>query len=187
MSKLETNSLNDSNGGIIDYNDYVTLTKGYLKSYNQFKITLENLQREKTKDEIQLDRCDDIVASIAKYGPQATAGGGNNVFGNGVVDRTAEKREKIRERIVAMEDDISVLTVILNKIDRAFLVITPVERELLHVHFIEKYDWTTTGKRLGISRRWAIEKGNEGLRKMALMLFGSMASMPKHGRFVFAI
>lgn len=186
MRRSGTNNLNDSSK-MIDYNDYVNLTKGYLKSYNQFKMTLENLQREKAKDEEQLDRCDDIVASIAKYGPQATAKGGNNVYGNGVVDRTAEKREKIRERIVAMEDDINVLKVIIDKIDRAFLAITTVERDLLQVHFIEKYDWTVTGQRLGISRRWAIEKGNEGLRKMALMLFGSMASMPKHSRFVFVV
>ena len=40
--------IKDERVSILTYNDYCTLAKEYLRSYNQFRSTLENLKNDKT-------------------------------------------------------------------------------------------------------------------------------------------
>jgi len=169
---------------IQSYNDYCTLAKTYLNSYNRFLSMLRNLKDDKVALEKRLQDCEDVSASVSKYGLSATiptAGAANG----SVVERTLEKREKIRMRLKAVSDDVDELEAIISKIDRALLFMPTIEREIVKLHYIERINWDKVGKTLGMSRPWAGEKGNEALKKMALMLFGSVASMPEYSRFCF--
>lgn len=166
------------------YNDYVTLTRSYLNSYTQFKKMLESLEKDKETYERRLRECDDIAAGIARYGLMAPSGQ-PNVFGHGPADLTAEKRERVRERLNAINKDVAALKEIIEKIEYAFASIPGTEMQMLKLHYIEKLHWGAIGEQMGVSRRWVTEKGNEALRKVALMLFGSIASMPEYNRFNF--
>lgn len=168
----------------VAYNDYITLTKSYLSSYIQFKKMLESLQKDKENYERRLRECDDIAVGIARYGLTPPSGQ-SNVFGNGPADLSAEKRERVRERLNAIKNDIDSLSEIIEKIEYGFTALPGIETEMLKLHYIQKVNWGTVGNQMGMSRRWVTEKGNEAIRKMALMLFGSIASMPEYNRFKF--
>lgn len=185
MNRLNENS-NVVTEGLISYNDYIELTRGYLKSYFRFKSTIKELEEDKKNCEKRLDECLDISAGIAKYGNVAPSGGGS-IFGNGVVDRAAEKRERVTAQLTAINEDIAALKDVTERINVAVMMLPSLERDLIRQHFFECTGWTTVAKDLGMSQRWVSEKGNEAIRKIALMLFGNIATMPDLFRFRFAL
>lgn len=176
--------IKDERVSILTYNDYCTLAKEYLRSYNQFRSTLENLKNDKRDMYKRLREYEDVSAGVSKYGLAATVPTTGSSAGS-VVERTSEKRERVRVRLKAIDRDIEELETIIRKIDRALTFMPTIEGEMVRLHFIERFKWYQVGESLGMSRHWVTEKGNEALKKMALMLFGSVAAMPEHNRFCF--
>lgn len=92
--------IKDERVSILTYNDYCTLAKEYLRSYNQFRSTLENLKNDKRAMYKRLQEYEDVSAGVSKYGLAATVPATGSSAGS-VVERTSEKRERVRVRLKA--------------------------------------------------------------------------------------
>ena len=50
-----------------EYNDYVRITRGWLREYNTFKATVESMTQDIEAQQRLLDMSQDLTAPIAKY------------------------------------------------------------------------------------------------------------------------
>ena len=161
-----------------EYNDYVGMTRRYLKSYNQLQITVKNLDEE---IEAQKNMLQDEAVAISRYGDEP--GGGSSELN--ATESAASRRIMIENRIVDMECDKAEIERVLRKIDRALEGLSDGDRDLVHGHFIDGYSWQQLGNKTYCSEKWARDKGNKALKEVAFMVFG-VCVRPRQLRFVFA-
>lgn len=161
-----------------EYNDYVQTTKRWLKNYNKFRITIENLQDDIASLRKQNET--DANAPIAKYGD--SLGGGTPEL-NTV--ETLAYRHSVREAEIAeKEQSIEAIERTMRKIDRAFDGLDGTDYALVHGYYIENKPWELVGSENFFSEKWAQERGSRAVRKMAEMIFG--VKTDQQLRFVFA-
>ena len=75
------------------YNDYVNTTRGWLKRYNQFVVTAENMRDEIAANKKIMEA--DVSAPCAKYGDEP--GGGTSELNT--VEAAASRHEYLNQRI----------------------------------------------------------------------------------------
>ncbi len=112
-----------------EYNDYVGMTKRYLKSYNQLRITAKNLDEDIEASQAMLQ--DESVA-ISRYGGEM--GGGSGELN--AVESAANRRMKIQADIVEMQRNKTEIERVLRKVDRALEGLGDADRDLVQGHFI---------------------------------------------------
>lgn len=161
-----------------EYNDYVGMTRRYLKSYNQLRITVKNIDEE---IEAQKTMLQDEAVAISRYGDEP--GGGSSELN--ATESAVSRRIMIENRIVDMECDKAEIERVLRKIDRALEGLSDGDRDLVHGHFIDGYSWQQLGNKAYCSEKWARDKGNKALKEVAFMVFG-VCVRPRQLRFVFA-
>lgn len=161
-----------------EYNDYVGMTRRYLKSYTKLQITVKNLDEE---IEAQKTMLQDEAVAISRYGDEP--GGGSSELN--ATESAASRRIMIENRIVDMECDKAEIERVLRKIDRALDGLSDGDRDLVQGHFIDGYSWQQLGNKAYCSEKWARDKGNKALKEVAFMVFG-VCVRPRQLRFVFA-
>ena len=161
-----------------EYNDYVGMTKRYLKSYNQLRITARNLDEDIEASQAMLQ--DESVA-ISRYGGEM--GGGSGELN--AVESAANRRMKIQADIVEMQRNKTEIERVLRKVDRALEGLGDADRDLVQGHFIDGYSWGQLGNKAYCTEKWARDKGNKALKEVAFMVFG-VCARPRQLRFVFA-
>ena len=162
-----------------EYNDYVGMTKRYLKSYNQLRITAKNLDEDIEASQVMLQ--DESVA-ISRYGGEM--GGGSGELN--AVEAAADRRTKMKQQIEDMKRDQAEIERVLRKIDRALEGLSDGDRDLVQGHFIDGYSWQQLGNKAYCTEKWARDKGNKALKEVAFMVFG-VCVRPRQLRFVFAV
>lgn len=95
-----------------EYNDYVGMTKRYLKSYTQLHITVKNLDEG---IEAQKTMLQDEAVAISRYGDEP--GGGSSELN--ATESAANRRIMIENCITEMERDKAEIECILRKVNRA--------------------------------------------------------------------
>lgn len=159
-----------------EYNDYVNVTKQYLKNYNQFRTTIENLKQgiEETKQECV------PVAPIASYSdmPRGAASELNSVESN------ASANMMRMNTIIAMERDIERIEKLLDKLTRSIDSLSAEDKRLIEDVFIKCKTWREVSESRYISEKWAREKTNAVVKDIARMMFGVYA-VPQNESFCF--
>ena len=163
-----------------EYNDYISITRRWLKDYNLFKVTIKNMNKDIEAQQKILDY--GSAAPIAKYGDSPKGGGGEL----NTVEMAADDRIKRQEEIyMAMinRDDIQRH---IDRIDNAVDSLEDEEREVLQEHYFEGDSWEHIGRNRHYSEQWARKKGGKALKQVAFILFGLKARPPEQIKFVFA-
>ncbi|BAL83538.1 hypothetical protein SELR_18300 [Selenomonas ruminantium subsp. lactilytica TAM6421] len=160
-----------------EYNDYVATVKRWLKNYNQFKITIENLNEEIRACEEMQEL--DVTAGIARYSDMP--GGGFSELGS--VESSAAKHEARAEHIESMKQSVQAIERTLRKIDRSLNGLTGIEANLITGHYIERKTWAELGNENFYTEKWARVHGGRAVKKMSEMIFGLA---PSQMAFVFA-
>lgn len=164
-----------------EYNDYVSITRRWLKDYNTFKATVANMTADIEAQERILEQSLDLAAPIAMYDNMPKGGSGElNAVERQVADRM--RREDSIKRAKLNRDE---LQRVLDKIDRALASLSPEDQDLLHGFYVEGQSWMELGYRNHYSERWARKRGTEALKTMAFVIFGAKAR-PEQLSFVFA-
>lgn len=164
-------------GSLNEYNDYVGSVRKYLRKYNQFKVTILNLEEEK---EAQIKMLNDFSVSIAKYGDEP--GGGSSELNQ--TEAAADQRIKIKKEIENIDMNIAVLQRLIKKVDRSIAGLADTERRLIVGYFFDNKSWMELGNEMYYTEKWARERGNKAVKEIAFMMFGTVAR-PEQLRFVF--
>lgn len=165
-----------------EYNDYVNLTRSWLKSYNDFKSSIQIMNSDLKTLEAEIEIANNIaVPPIAKYSSEP--GGGTSELNT--VETAAAKLIKLKSNIERLKNDQLEINRILSKIDIAIEALNSDEICLIRGHYINSESWRALGHKLCYSEEWARKKGGIALKRMALMLWGVKA-MPQQLKFVFA-
>ncbi len=160
------------------YNDYIKTTKQYLKSYNQFKAAIENIQKE---IEFQTKIMNEVSTPISRYG--AELGGGTGELTQ--VEAAATQRERIEEKIRSMKLDQMEIVNVLDKVDRAIDALDKDDKRLIDGYYKERMNWMDLSIELYMTEKWARERANKAIKGMAFTIFGP-AALPPDKSFVFA-
>jgi hypothetical protein len=162
-----------------EYDDYIKLTRQYLKKYNQIKIAVQNLNDEIRAQEMLLEN--ESIPSV-RYGDDAVSGGRGELTST---EAAADRRIKAERRIERMRQEKNELERILRKVDRALEGVSELDCELIRGHYINGESWQELGDRHFCSEKWARDRGGRALREVAYMVFGIYVG-PRQMRFVFS-
>lgn len=163
------------------YNDYVNMTKGYLRNYNKFIVAAKNLSNDIVTAEQFLVQSDDIAAAVAKYGDEP--GGGSSELTT--VEAAAERHMDLQRNIVKMKRNLSQLQRLIAKIDRALESLDSEDRAIVQEFTIENKSAIEVANRHFYSERWVRTRAKNAMKEIALMIFGIKAR-PTQLTFVFA-
>lgn len=164
-----------------NYNDYIFLTKKYLRNYNKFKLTAKVLENDIQSKEKLLDESSDIGAAIAKYGDMPS--GGHSELN--AVEAACERHMKTAKEIQDKKNDLANLKGLLSKIEIALTAVDYDIREIVSDYYIDGYSWEQISIRHHYSARWCRERCKKAVADMAAVIFG-MKAQPIQMEFVFA-
>lgn len=163
-----------------EHNDYVMLTKWYLRRYEQLKYTAESMRRqaEEIREELAME---DAAAPIAKYGGQVE--GGSSELN--AVESDVERR--IRKEKRADNYDIEAVRIEnrIYQVNHAYASLSDEAKTLVHGYYFEGKRWQDLADILHISEDWARKSGAKAVRQMAGIIFEQDA-VPEQMTFVFA-
>ena len=117
-----------------EYNDYVMITKQYLRQYNQLRFTAESKRIQAKDIREELAGSSDIAAPIAKYGNQT--GGGSPELN--AVEAAANRRVKNAEKADLCEEEAKRIEHLLEVVDHALASLDDRDQALLRGHYLEK-------------------------------------------------
>ena len=144
--------------------DYIGKTVYYLKNYNQFKISVKNLEEdiEVLQQTMQLE----AVAPIAKYGDDITAGGNSEL---------TAKKAQYKAKIVELQNRLEIINRIIKKVDRSIEGLEDEEKRIVISFYLDNKTWREIAQRNYISEQWAKKCRNKAVRRLSRMLFGLTA------------
>lgn len=164
-----------------NYNDYILLTKKYLRNYNKFKLTAQVLEKDIQNRERLLDDSLDINASIARYG-DGPSGGHSEL---NAIEAACERRLKTAREVQDKKRDLASLRCLLDKVEAAFMVVDCDIRDIVTDYYVDGYSWEQVSVKHHYSARWCREKCKTAVEDMAAVIFG-LKSQPLQLSFVFA-
>jgi DNA-directed RNA polymerase specialized sigma24 family protein len=163
-----------------EYNDYVNMTKGYLKSYKRFKVQIVNMREDIEAMRREMDM--DAAAPIAQYGGET--GGGTPELNS--VEAAASRNMAASKRIEYLEHEIDVAERKIRQIDRTLAAIRPEDADLIRMYYFEGMTWAEIGIQKFLTEKWVRNKCNRAVKEIAQMIFGSKAAPVQQCLFVFA-
>ena len=163
------------------YNDYISITRRWMKEYNTFRATVESMTADIQEQQKLLSRSENLCAPIANYDGMSKGGSpGLNGVEAKAYDRL--RREASIHRQTLNRDEIKR---IIDTIDRALNTLSLEDQAVLTEHYIDGRSWEQIGYCRNYSERWAREKGGKALKSLAFVIFGVKAR-PEQLTFVFA-
>ena len=162
-----------------EYSDFIETTRGYLKRYSQFKVTIANLNDDIEAMEHAIET--DIAAPISKYGGQP--GGGSPELTP--TEQGASRISKAQDFIRKNRESIRNIEHILRKVDRAIGELKPDDQRLIKGHFIDHRSWGELSAEVYHTEKWARERSRKAIKKMAFMIFGDRALPEQQKLFIF--
>ena len=153
----------------ISQNDYVTLTQNHLNNYCLYKQFITNRDKDLADLYGQLD---DVSVAISKYGNEPPGGGG----GSPVVEREAEMRGRIYEKISKIKHEKQEVEILLGKLEAAMELLNEKEKDVIYYLYIKKLKMETVKDILHYSDRYCRRLRRAGVNRIAITLYGPAAS-----------
>lgn len=142
-------------------NDYIKLTKGYLRNLVYYQVAVSNMNDD--LEEIRKTLGD---AKIASY--ETNPGGASELNG---VEAKAEKALQYREKLEQMRK----LQVQVEKLERSIEKLPDSEREAVRMFYIYRQSYEEIMQSLHISHSTCRRRISNGTRNVSVMLFGDKA------------
>lgn len=161
-----------------EYNDYIKMTRDYLKHYNSFLASADCLREQIAA--LKEEAGEEPAAAIAKYGGQPQ--GGYSVL-NGV-ESEASRLLAIRDKISQYETDLRILEHKIKQIDIAMSVLDDIDKRIVKECYINHRYYYQAGEIVGLSEKWTAQRAQRAVKEMACVLFGHKAV--QGSLFVFA-
>lgn len=161
-----------------EYNDYIKMTRDYLRHYNSFLAGAACL-RERIAA-LKEEAGEEPAAAIAKYGGQPQ--GGYSVL-NGV-ESEASRLLAVRDKISQYETDLRILEHKIKQIDIAMSVLDDIDKRIVKECYINHRYYYQVGEIVGLSEKWTAQRAQRAVKEMACVLFGHKAV--QYSLFVFA-
>ncbi len=149
-------------------NDYMRLTKSYLKSYVYYQQALENIAQGIKEKEMELNS---EPVKITNYGKDM--GGVPSELNS--TELAADRRILLEREKTAMLQDFKRLKNHVAKLNKAISLLPEDERQAIELYYVQRVRYDSMAKTLYCSERWCKAKVNKGLRSISLMLFGIKA------------
>ena len=162
-----------------EYSDFIEATRGYLKRYNQFQVTIANLNDDIEAMEHAIES--EIAAPISKYGGQP--GGGSSELTP--TEQGASRISKAQDIVRENKESVRNIERILRKVDRAIAQLKPDDQWLIKGHFIDHRSWGELSAEVYHTEKWARERSRKAIKKMAFMIFGNRALPEQQNLFIF--
>lgn len=151
-----------------DFNDYMKLTRGYLRDYRKMEARIKAWAQEKAD---LLRELSDVPIAISRYGGEPGGGSGDM----NVVERQADNRIKLESRCKEIDDDTAELKRLMTKIENAVSSLEPETCQLVWEHYVDGIAWYGIADRLYLSSDCVRKRGQRALADIADILFGRKA------------
>lgn len=155
--------------GVQEYNDYIKLTRDYLKHYNNFLASADCLRERIAAAKEELSK--EPAAAIAKYGGQPQ--GGYSEL-NGIESEVA-RNMAVRDKISQYETDLRILEHKIKQIDIAMSVLDDIDKRIVKECYINHRYYYQVGEIVGLSEKWTAQRAQRAVKEMACVLFGHKA------------
>lgn len=153
---------------IYKHNDYITLTKNYLREYMSLKSAERNLLE--TIDGIDLE-LQDVSVKAAAYGAEQ-AGGVKELTDT---EQAAEKRLYLAHRRWELIQYWRRVSSLCKRIDTALTSLPPEERQLIQLYYFGRVGYTEISRIMHSSERSCRRQVQQVTTQVASMLFGPFA------------
>ena len=158
------------------YNDYVNLTRGYLKSYAELERMRDYWQKD-TQEKAQ--ELNGVSVAIARYGDNP--GGGTGELSP--TERAAAKRLLQKKELAARHHDIQEIERLHKDISNCLMAMHEDDARILKAHYIDGQSWYDLADEEGYSYSAIRQKGKRALHSLAKYLFG-LKAMPEARQIV---
>lgn len=149
-------------------NDYLKLTKNYLRNYKLYEQTSESLALMIAETERQLEG---ESVKIASYGPEP--GGGTSELTS--TERAAEHRLRIEHNLAELKLQHHRISMQVRRIQLALEAVTPDELQIIQLFYFDHQAYKQICCQVNLSERSCRRKVQAVTKRVALLLFGLRA------------
>ena len=150
-----------------EYNDYLQLTRKYLRNYSIYLEAVENLTRRLRDIEVEL-------GTVSISSPVFGEGGGKCELTS--VEREADRRIERRDQYEELFRERAQLRRQLQKVKNALDALPEEECDAIRLFFFENKNYDAITRLRHWSTATCKRRINGAVRKVALMLFGQQAA-----------
>lgn len=154
------------------HNDYLILTREYLKGYKRLTEMRKGWIAEMGDTERELAS---VPVAVSKYGGEPGGSSGDS----SPTERLAARRMVLRERYAVRETDVAEIARLDGILHRAFGAMSEEDARILKLHYIDGATWYDIGDELGYSYQGIRKKGSRALHNLAQYIFGLKAASPQ--------
>lgn len=154
------------------HNDYLLLTRGYLKDYKRLMDMRKGWIAEMSDIQHELAS---VPVAAPKYGDEPGGGSGDS----SPTERLAARRMALQSKHGMRKQDSAEITRLERVLRRAFDSIGEEDARILKAHYIDGATWYEVGDTLGYSYQGIRKKGSRALRNFAQYIFGLKAARPQ--------
>lgn len=152
-------------------NDYVSLTRNYLKNYTYYAQYINNVY-ESVKD-IDRQLADESIKTMDYTGN--TRGGTKELT---AVESAASRRILLEEEKRKLLSDALFVEAVVSRVSNTLLRLNPEEQGLLRGFYFDRLGYQAIARKYAYTERWCRVLIRRAESKMALMLFGPKATDP---------
>ena len=151
-----------------DFNDYMKLTRGYLRDYRKMEARIKAWAQEKAD---LLRELSDVPVAISRYGGEPGGGSGDMT----VVERQAETRGKLEAKLSLIDHNIGELRRVMKTVETAVRALEPEACEIVWDHYVERVEWNVIADRLYLSSAAVRQRGHRAILDVANTIFVNRA------------
>ena len=147
------------------HNDYLKLTKDYLRNYPYYKQAVKSITEDIREIQTRLAQ---VAPKIASY--SSDPGGGYKEL-NGV-EQVADKRIWLERQCEELQENRRALQIQMDKVDMAMNKLSTEDREIVQLFYFDRLTHRALAQRVCLSERSSKRHVQKATDSIALMLFG---------------
>ncbi len=152
---------------VLNSNDYVKLTKDYLKNYNRYMDYVEKAFAR--CDEIDLELADESIKTTT-YGLER--GGGSELT---PVERAASTRMKLKSEKADLQNKANLVKSFLSNLLTNIGKLDTEDKVLISKLYFRHLSTYEISKEMRITSRWVCMQARQAEKRLAVLLFGEAA------------
>lgn len=152
---------------VLNSNDYVTLTRGYLKNYNKYVDYVEKAFAR--CDEIDIELADESIKTTT-YGLER--GGGSEFT---PVERAASTRMKLKSEKADLQNKANLVKSFLSNLLTNISKLDVEDKVLISKLYFRHLSTCEVSKEMHITMRWVCRQARQAEKRLAVLLFGKAA------------